>query len=234
MMTMILPFSISPNKKHVFNLSLREELFESSSCSSSYEIAGLEVAALWSNRSKRAYDYFSKLVEAHKQGNRELVIRMSNHFDDQVMRYHDDKRSGSDKALEPLSSGVQSNKVLKDGITRFNEILADKSAEFFYYIVSGTGTTAVSVGQRSLAAENARVDMRLDGLLDAYGNILLMRARFPTGIANARITEFGAADKPSDPSTFAWRVVLDPTEYFDHIQGETWYTSSHYLVTYSK
>lgn len=213
---------------------LREVEDAFSKSSSSYEIAGLEVAALWSNRSKYAYDYFSKLVEAQKQGDRDLARQMSKYLDCQTLRYHDDKRSGSDEDLEPLTTAAQSNKVLKDGITRFNEILADKSAEFFYYIVSGTGTTAVSVGQRGLAAEIARVDMRADGLLDAYGNILLMRARFPTGIANATITEFGASDKPSDPSTFAWRVLLDPTEYFDHVQGETWYTSSHYLVTYSK
>lgn len=210
-----------------------EEAFSKSS--SSYEIAGLEIAALWSNKSnKYAYDYFSKLVEAHRQGDKDLMMKMSKYFDRQVLRYHNDKRAGSDKNLEPLSSAAQPNKVLKDGITRFTEILADKSAEFFYYFVSGTGTTAVSVGQRALAAENARVDMRLDGLLDAYGNTLLMRARFPTGIADATITEFGASDKPADPSTFAWRVVLDSTEYFDHTQGETWYTGSHYLVTYSK
>jgi hypothetical protein len=197
-------------------------------------MVGLEVAALWSNRNKFAKEFSDKMIQAHKQGERELALEMSKYWDNQVMRYHDDKRSGSDKELEPLKPAVKQNKVLKDGIVRFIEILADKSAGFFYYAVSGTGITGVTVGQRGLAAENARVDMRVNGLLDALGNALYMRATFPTGLASATITEFGASDKPSNPSVFAWRVLLDPTEYFDHEQGETWYNSSHYMVMYAK
>jgi hypothetical protein len=174
------------------------------------------------------------MIHAHKHGERDLALEMSRYWDEQVSRYHDDKRSGSDRRLEPLQTGIKSNKVLKDGIVRFIEILADKSAGFFYYAVSGTGTTGVTVGQRGLAAENARVDMRTNGLLDALGNALYQRATFPTGLASATITEFGASDKPSNPSIFAWRVLLDPSEYFTHEQGETWYNSSHYLVMYAK
>lgn len=201
---------------------------------SNASIVGLEVAALWSNRNKFAQEYFQKSIEAHRQGDRDLALKMSAYWDEQVFRYHDDKRSGSDKDLEPLQAAVKPNKVLKDGIGRFIEILADKSAAFFYYAVSGTGTTGVTVGQRGLARENARVDMRLNGLLDSLGNALYMRATFPTNLTSATITEFGAADRPANPSTFAWRVLLDETEYFTHEQGQTWYNSSHYMVFYAK
>ena len=202
---------------------------------SSYtSMVGLEVAALWSNRNTFAKEFSDKMIQAHKQGERDLALDMSHYWDEQVWRYHDDKRSGSDKQLEPLQTGIKPNKVLKDGIVRFIEILADKSAGFFYYAVSGTGLTGVTVGQRGLAAENARVDMRINGLLDALGNALYMRATFPTGLASATITEFGAADKPTNPSVFAWRVLLDPSEYFEHEQGQTWYNSSHYMVLYAK
>ena len=206
--------------------------------SSSVEIAGTEIAALWptskSTQSSFAKLFYDKTVKMHKLGFRTEAIEMSQYFDGQIYRYYQDQRSGSNKELEPLKAAVAPNKVLKDGISRFSDILADQSSDFFYYLVSGTGTTAVSVGQRKLAAENARSDMRVSGVMDSAGNILLMRTQFPTGTASATITEFGAADRASDPSTFAWRVLLDPSEYFVHEQGETWYTASHYLAMYAK
>lgn len=201
---------------------------------SSAETAGLEIAALWDNSNTYAKEFFEKSVEIHQQGDRELALAMSSYWDEQVWRHYEDKHSGSDKELEPLQSAVKPNKVLKDGITRFNEILADKSAEYFYYLVAGTGTSNVFVGQRGLANEIGRIDMRLTGILDAQGNSLIMRGMFPTGLSNAIVTEFGASDKPSNPSTFAWRVVLDPSEYFTHEQGSTFFNISHYLVTYAK
>lgn len=201
----------------------------------SVTIGGTEFAALWSTADNRyAKKYYDKTVELHRNGFRQEALSMSLYFDTQIHRYHEDKRSGSDYNLEPMKTAEQNNKVLKDGITRFSEIMADVSADFFYYLVSGTGTAGVNVGQRGLSAENARADMRTHGVMDSAGNLLLMRCQFPTGIPTATITEFGAADKPADPSTFAWRVVLDPTEYFIHEQGETWYTASHYLAMYAK
>lgn len=205
------------------------------SMTTSIDIGGRELAALWSTADNTyAKKYYDKTVELHKKGFRQEALSMSLHFDTQIHRYHEDKHSGSDTNLEPMQTAEQNNKVLKDGITRFSEIMADVSADFFYYLVSGTGTTAVNVGQRGLAAENARADMRTHGVMDSAGNLLLMRCQFPTGIPSATITEFGATDRPADPSTFAWRVILDPTEYFVHEQGETWYTASHYLVMYAK
>lgn len=202
---------------------------------SSMTMGGRELAALWSiNDNTYAKKYYDKTVELHQKGFRQESIAMSVHFDTQIHRYHEDKRSGSDINLEPIQTAEQNNKVLKDGITRFSEIMADVSAEFFYYLVSGTGTAGVNVGQRGLSAENARADMRTNGVMDSAGNLLLMRCQFPTGIPTATISEFGATDKAADPSTFAWRVVLEPSEYFDHEQGETWYTASHYLVMYAK
>jgi hypothetical protein len=202
---------------------------------SSMSIGGRELAAIWSTADNTyAKKYYDKTVELHQKGFREESVAMSVHFDTQIHRYHEDKRSGSDINLEPIGTAEQNNKVLKDGITRFSEIMADVSAEFFYYLVSGTGTAAVNVGQRGLSAENARADMRTNGVMDSAGNLLLMRCQFPTGIPTATISEFGATDKAADPSTFAWRVVLEPSEYFDHEQGETWYTASHYLAMYAK
>ena len=178
--------------------------------------------------------YYDKTVELHQNGFREESVAMSIHFDTQVHRYHEDKRSGSDYNLEPMQTAEKNNKVLKDGITRFSEIMADVSADFFYYLVAGTGITPVSVGQRGLAQEIARADMRTHGVMDSAGNILLMRCQFPTGIPSATISEFGATDRAADPSTFAWRVLLDSTEFFVHEQGNTWFTASHYLAMYAK
>jgi hypothetical protein len=205
------------------------------SIKTSVGIGGQEIAALWSTGDNTyAKRYYDKTVELHSKGFREESLSMSLYFDTQIHRYHEDKRSGSDSNLEPIKTAEQTNKVLKDGITRFSELMADVSADFFYYLVSGTGTAAVNVGQRGLSAENARADMRTHGVMDSAGNLLLMRCQFPTGVTSATITEFGATDRPSDPSTFAWRVLLDPTEYFVHEQGETWYTASHYLAMYAK
>lgn len=196
-------------------------------------IAGIEVSALWDAKDTYAWDLFDKCVQ--KEGvDRELSITNAQYFDEQLLRRYEDKRSGSDPKLEPLNIGVHPNKILKDGLTRLNLIMAGKSGGFFYFIASGEGTSPVSIGNKKLDNENARVDMRTDGILDAFGNTLFMRARFPTGIPDATITEFGACDAAEDPSTFCWRVVLDPTEYLEHTQNETWYNSSHYLVTYSK
>lgn len=205
------------------------------STQSSVEIAGTELAALWSTKGNSfAKTFYDKTVQLHQLGYRQEAIEMSHYFDTQIYRYYQDKRTGSNKDLEPVNTAYATNKVLKDGITRFSEIMADVSAEFFYYLVSGTGTAGVNVGQRGLSAENARADMRTHGVMDSAGNLLLMRCQFPTGIPSATISEFGASDKPADPSTFAWRVVLDPSEYFVHEQGETWYTASHYLAMYAK
>lgn len=193
---------------------------------------GYHIAALWSNSDVVAQHLFKKAVAAEKAGDRALAIKLSEYFDGEIVKHYNDNRSALE--LKPEASAIATNKVFTDGISRFNEIIADKSVEFFYYIASGTGTTSVSVGQHRLAAENARVDMRINGVFDAAGNVQINRAMFPTGIADAVITEFGGCDTPTDPSTFAWRVLLDESEYFFHVQGDTWYTGSHYLVTYSK
>lgn len=195
---------------------------------------GYEIAALWSNDDRYTKDLYMRAVRAAQAGDRQTAVRLSLEFDGQVLRYHNDKRSGSNPRMQPLVTGFAQNKVLTDGITRFNEIISDKSVEFFYYIASGTGITSPSVGQHRLAAENARVDMRQNGVFDAAGNMQINRSMFPTGIASATITEFGGCDAPAEPSTFAWRVVMDESEYFDHEQGVTFYTAGHYLVTYSK
>lgn len=196
-------------------------------------IAGVELSALWDVKDTYAWDLFGKCIQLEGV-DRELAIANAQYFDEQLFRRYDDRRSGTDPKLEPLQVGVQSNKILKDGLTRLNLIMANKSGGFFYFYASGEGTSPVSIGNKTLDDENARVDMRTDGILDAFGNVLFMRARFPTGVPDATISEFGACDTEEDPSTFCWRVVLDPTEYLEHTQGETWYNGSHYLVTYSK
>lgn len=195
---------------------------------------GYEIAGLWYSDDHYAINQFMRAVKAQHTGDRATTLKLALEFDNQLLRFYKDKRTGSDLKLQPVQCAFAKNKVLTDGISRFNEIIADKSVEFFYFLASGTGTTAVSVGQHRLAEENARVDMRNAGTFDAAGNMQINRAMFPTGISSDTITEFGGCDKPSDPSSFAWRVVLDETEYFEHVQGDTWYTGSHYLVTYSK
>lgn len=196
-------------------------------------ISGIEIAALWSTRDKYAWDLFGKCIQL--QGvDRQLSILNSQYFDEQVLRRYNDKRSGSDPKLEPLTIGCKKNKMLKDGITRFNLIMAGKSGGFPYFYASGTGTNDVSFSNFSLHQENARVDIRTDGILDAEGSTLFQRARFPTGIPDADISEFGACDAEEDPSIFFWRSVLDSEEILEHVQGETWYNGSHYMVVYSK
>lgn len=196
-------------------------------------ISGIDISATWSVNDTYAWDMYSRCIEL-KSVDRELSILNAQYFDEQMLRYYEDKRSGTDPKIEPLQVAVKPNKILKDGLTRFNLIMANQSGAFFYFYASGTGTSPVSIGNKKLHNENARIDMRTDGILDASGNSLFMRARFPSGIADATITEFGACDEPENPSTFAWRVKLDPTEYLNHVQNETWYVSSHYLITYSK
>lgn len=196
-------------------------------------IAGLELCALWSARDKYAWDLYGKCIQL-KEVDRELSIKNAQYFDEQLFRRYEDKRAGTDPKLEPLQISIKPNKILKDGLTRLNLIMANKSNAFFYYYVSGEGTSPVSIGNKGLDDENARVDMRTDGILDAFGNVLFMRARFPTGIPDATISEFGAADSEEDPSTFCWRVALNSGEYLEHTQGETFYNGSHYLVTYSR
>lgn len=196
-------------------------------------IAGVELCASWDINDRYAWDLYGKCIQS-KDVDRDISIMNSQYFDEQLFRRYEDRRSGSDPKLEPLQVSAKGNKILKDGLTRLNLIMANKSSAFFYFIASGEGTSPVSIGNKGLDDENARIDMRTDGILDAFGNVLFMRARFPTGIPDATITEFGACDNEEDPSTFCWRVVLDPTEYLTHTQNETWYNSSHYLVTYSK
>lgn len=196
-------------------------------------LAGIEISALWDVKDTYAWDLYSKCIQA--QGiDRDVSIHNAQYFDEQLFRRYNDKRSGTNPKLEPLHIGCRKNKILKDGLTRLNLIMAGKSGGFFYFYASGTGTSPVSIGNKGLHDENARIDMRTDGILDAFGNVLFMRARFPTGIPDATISEFGACDTEEDPSTFCWRVVLEPSEYLEHVQGETWYNGSHYLVTYSK
>jgi len=196
-------------------------------------ISGIDISALWDVNDRYAWDLYSKCIQS-KDVDRELSIHNAQYFDEQLFRRYEDKRSGTDPKLEPIKVGCKPNKILKDGLTRLNLIMANKSGGFFYFVASGEGVSPVSIGNTGLDDENARIDMRTDGILDAFGNTLFMRARFPTGIADATITEFGATDAEEDPSTFCWRVVLDSNEYLEHVQSETWYNSSHYLVTYSK
>lgn len=194
---------------------------------------GIDVSVLWDVNNKYAWDLYSKCIQLNG-ADRELSIQNALYFDEQVLRRFDDKRSGTNSQLEPLQITVKPNKILKDGLTRFNLIMANKSSGFPFFYASGIGTSPVSIGNKKLDDENARVDMRRDGILDATGNVLFMRARFPSGIADADVSEFGACDLAEDPSTFFWRVVLDSNEVLEHTQNQTWYNSSHYLVTYSK
>lgn len=200
----------------------------------SFGLRGLDLAGLWDADNKYAIEFYDNMVWAAKHGQREMAMQLGHYWDMQLFYKHDDQRSKIDPKLEPLSASKQPNKILKDGMTRLMLICADKSAEFFWFVASGTGTSTPTIGQKNLDAENARVDMRADGHMDAFGNILFFRARFGTGIPTATIREFGGCDEPEDPSKFAWRVVLPEAEKVEHVQFQTWYSASHYLIASAK
>jgi hypothetical protein len=195
-------------------------------------IAGIEACVLWDNRNEYAKRFYDKTIEANV--GREIALKNAQYMDMQIFLRHNDQRSAADPKLEPLAYAIKGNKLLKDGLDRLNLIMASRSGDFFYFYACGTGSSNASVGQTKLDSEIARVDIRRDGLLDAFGNTLFQRARFATGIPSNTIREFGACDTAEDPSTFMWRAVLPEEDKLEHTQNATWFSGSHFLVSYSR
>lgn len=199
----------------------------------SFGVRGIQLAGLWDAHNPIAWGFYSKIIEM-KEVDREKAIAMSRFFDLQLLYKWNDQRSKIEPDLEPIDSVKAYNKILQDGLSRLMLFCANKSSEFFYWVASGTGTSAPTVGQKALDNENARVDMRVDGHLDSIGNILFFRARFSEGISSDTVYEFAACDSADDPAKFCWRVVLPEANKIEHVQYDTWYTASHYLIATAK
>jgi hypothetical protein len=144
------------------------------------------------------------------------------------MRYWYDQHT----EIEPITITVKKNTALDTGIARWNQIIANRSNDFFLYMASGTGTSTPFAGQTSLDAENARTSLMDDGALEPEGNIVRSVGRFSRGVADAIVAEFGSCDETIDPSTFGWRIAIeDQSERLDHKQDLTEYTNSHSMIS---
>ena len=193
---------------------------------------GLEACALWDNKDEYIKKFYDRTIE--KNVGYELAHKNSMYLDTQLFLRYNDQRSAADPKIEPLQVSMVHNMLLKDGLTVLNQIMANRSGDFFYFYAAGIGSSDASVGQTKLDSEVARVDIRTDGILDAFGNVLFQRARFATGIPSNTIREFGSCNASEDPSIFCWRAVLPESEKLEHVQNSTWFSGSHYLISYSR
>jgi hypothetical protein len=189
---------------------------------------GYSVMGLWDVKDSFQLDWLFARINRRSPLDYETRLRLLEAFDYQQMRHWYDQRSN----IKPLTITIKKNTALDSGISRWNQIIANRSTAFFFYMASGTGTSEPFAGQTGLDAENARTSLLDDGALEPEGNILRDVGRFSRGIPDDLIAEFGSCDEPIDPSTFGWRISIeDVNERLDHKQDLTEYTNSHSMVS---
>jgi hypothetical protein len=192
---------------------------------------GYGVIGLWDIRDSHELDWvFLRINRYRSPLDYETRLRLIEGFEVQQMRHWYDQRSSA--PIEPIKVTIKKNTALDSGIARWNQIIANRSNAYFFYMASGTGTSTPFAGQTGLDNENARTSLLEDGALEPEGNVLRDVGRFSRGVPDALIAEFGSCDEPIDPSTFGWRIAIeDQNERLDHKQDLTEYTNSHSMVS---
>lgn len=191
---------------------------------------GYAVISLWDATDSKELDWLFARINRRSPMDYQTRLRFMEGFDYQQMRYWYDQRTSA--PIAPIQVTLKKNTALDTGINRWNQIIANRSNQFFVYMASGVGTSTPFAGQMGLDAENARMSLLEDGALEPEGNIVRSVGRFSRGIPDAVVAEFGSCDEPIDPSTFGWRIAIeDPAERLDHKQDLTEYTNSHSMVS---
>ena len=158
-----------------------------------------------------------------------------NDYESKLKRIWNDQRVGTffrkGDRFEPHELVYAHNLVMWDGLTRFNELIAGESTDYFDFMGSGIGTTPPTFADPGLENEKVRVDMRITGDINADGIVLKSTAAFPPGVPTepTGYSEFAAFDTDNEvDSKMEYRVVIDPP--LGQIQNVTFMQASHTIV----
>lgn len=140
---------------------------------------------------------------------------------DQTVRFET-----SGHLMEPLMIGEdKEDLVVNAGLIRIAQLVTGKSAQYFTYFASGTGTAVERPSDVVLSSENYRISMISSGFVEAVGTVMKFVAKFPSFIPTAFVTEGGVFDIGSSNSgTMLFRTLYPTTSRVEHIQGRTFYS----------
>lgn len=152
-------------------------------------------------------------------------------FENKIDRIWNDRKTGTyfkkgDK-FEPHEVVKIHNLIMWDGLTRYTELIAGESSDFFIYMGGGIGTTEPTFDNTGLGEEKVRVNILRDGDINSDGIVLKSTAAFPPGVTEDNYTEFGGFDQ-EDAGKMEYRVVIDPPLH--QVQDVTFMQLSHNTV----
>ena len=155
-------------------------------------------------------------------------------FESKLNRVWNDQRTGTffkkGDRFEPYQIVANHNLPMWDGLTRYNEIVAGESTDYFNFMGAGIGTTQPTFADPGLEDEKIRVDILRQGDLSADGIVLKSTAAFPPSLPTeaAGFSEFGGFDTDAEDAKMEYRVVIDPPLH--HIKDVTFMQASHTTV----
>jgi|SRR5215203_268309 len=150
-------------------------------------------------------------------------------FDEKMERIQNDQTARyemSGREIEPLQIGEKKEDlVVNAGLVRIAQLVVGRSAQYFTYFASGTGTAVERPSDVILSSENYRVSMISSGFTEAVGTVMKFVGKFPSFLASGFISEGGVFDLgTTNTGTMLFRTVYPTSSRVEHISGRTYYS----------
>lgn len=177
---------------------------------------------LWDVVDERDFD--KELTKVRERGPLQAML-----FDSKMQRIRNDQTAifeMSGHTMEPLTIGEEKEDlVVNAGLVRIAQLVTGKSAQYFTFFASGTGTAIERPADVRLASENFRVSMLSSGFQEAVGTVMKFVGKFPSFVTSGFISEGGVFDFGSTNSgTMLFRTVYPTNGRVEHIQNRTFYS----------
>lgn len=161
----------------------------------------------------------------------DLKTKLYNSFEEKLIRYYYDKKSGTrwkdGRLFEPHQVVFQKNAIMWKGLSDLVEIIAQESILEFFYFAIGIGTGDVNKNLTALENEILRQDVRQAGSIVADNNILKHTATFPETLTSNNFSEYAVMNAPTGGNALFISRVSDAEDKLKHTQDVTLPQVSH-------
>lgn len=209
-------------------------------------VPGIERAVLWDYKkdSIPVWQYIRELQQFRREIlftrkrypeiHRHLKVikhKMMEDYENKIDRIWNDQKTGTyfkkGDRFEPYEVVKVHNLEMWEGLTRYTELIAGESTDYFNFMAGGIGTAEPAFSDFEMEQEIVRVNLNRDGDINSDGIILKSTAAFPPGVPENNISEFGGFDQEEN-GKMEYHVVVDPPLH--QIQDITFMQASHNTV----
>ncbi|HEY1248037.1 MAG TPA: hypothetical protein VGE97_03515 [Nitrososphaera sp.] len=215
---------------------------------SKLDISGLNRSALWGARDYdrvrhefakiRRAGFMARVARAEKDVGmyneyRTIECKLLRDWESKLDRIWNDRKTGTHFSkgdrIEPHELVIVANTVMWDGTRLFALFCVGLSEDFFRWFAMGDNAAQSDLSMTQLVSEVARANMDTDGIHTADGNVIKYAIQFGPGVPNTIVREFGGFNDEA-AGDMCFRATL-PDDSLEQLQGDTFVTANHNIVT---